>query len=103
LLRGVFEVEHFVNADVIAQGLSQYAPESVAFEAGRTMLRRLDELAAEQANFAFESTLSSRTFAPWLKKRKAQGYSVSIFSSASLHRKPTFCGWPRGSRRAAIM
>ena len=37
LLRGFFEVEHFVNADVIAQGLSQYAPESVRFEAGRLM------------------------------------------------------------------
>ena len=79
LLRGFFEVEHFVNADVIAQGLSQYAPESVAFEAGRLMLRRLGELAAAQANFAFESTLSSRTFAPWLKKRKAEGYTVAIF------------------------
>ncbi len=79
LLRGVFEVDHFVNADVIAQGLSQYAPQSVAFEAGRTMLARLNELAEERANFAFESTLSSRTFAPWLKKRKAEGYSVSIF------------------------
>ncbi len=79
LLRGVFEVDHFVNADVIAQGLTSYAPESVAFEAGRLMLRRLDELAAEQSNFAFESTLSSRTFAPWLRKRKAEGYAVTIF------------------------
>ena len=79
LLRGVFEVDHFVNADVIAQGLSQYAPESVAFEAGRLMLRRLGELASARANFAFESTLSSRTFAPWLRKRKAEGYTVTIF------------------------
>jgi predicted ABC-type ATPase len=64
---------------VIAQGLSQYAPESVAFEAGRLMLRRWDELAADQTSFAFESTLSSRTFAPWLRKRKAEGYTVTIF------------------------
>ena len=79
ILRGFFSVEHFVNADIIAQGLSNYAPEAVAMEAGRLMLHRLDELAAARASFAFESTLSSRTFAPWLRKRKAEGYLVAIF------------------------
>jgi len=51
----------------------------VAMEAGRVMLDRLDELASAGASFAFESTLSSRTFAPWLRKRKADGYRVAIF------------------------
>lgn len=79
LLPDVFEIEEFVNADRIAAGLSVFSPESVAFEAGRIMLRRLRELAAGNVNFAFESTLSSRTFARFLTRCKAQGYTVHIF------------------------
>jgi predicted ABC-type ATPase len=69
-----YGIAEFVNADTIARGLSEYAPEQVAFAAGRLMLERLDELAAAGADFAFETTLASRTFAPWLEKRKAEGY-----------------------------
>lgn len=51
----------FVNADLIAAGLSPYAAEQAAFEAGRIMLRRLRELAAQQMDFSFETTLSGRS------------------------------------------
>jgi len=54
-------VPDFVNADQIAAGLSVFNPEGAAFEAGRIMLRRLDELAASGRSFGFESTLSSRS------------------------------------------
>lgn len=64
LLIGTLHVHEFVNADAIAQGLSGFAPEEVAIEAGRVMLHRLDELAAQRASFAFETTLASRSFAP---------------------------------------
>lgn len=64
LLRDELAVTEFVNADVIASGLSAFAPERVAFDAGRIMLKRLDELAAARVSFAFETTLASRTFAP---------------------------------------
>lgn len=64
LLRDTFSVDEFVNADAIAQGLSAFRPESVALEAGRIMLNRLHELADKRADFAFETTLASRTFAP---------------------------------------
>ena len=47
LLRGSLKVEEFVNADTLAQGLSAYRPEDVAIEAGRIMLRRLDDLECE--------------------------------------------------------
>lgn len=69
----------FVNADYIARGLSGRHPEAVAFEAGRIMLKRLRQLAQAREDFAFESTLSSRTFAPFLRKLIGDGYRVSIY------------------------
>jgi len=67
LLRGALAVREFVNADAIAQGLSAFQPETVAFAAGRVMLARLRALAAARDSFAFETTLTSRNFAPWLE------------------------------------
>ncbi len=72
-------IETFVNADYIARGLSGRNTEAVSFEAGRIMLKRLRQLAEERADFAFESTLSSRTFAPFLRALKMRGYSVAIY------------------------
>ncbi|MGA8513200.1 MAG: zeta toxin family protein [Burkholderiaceae bacterium] len=72
-------IQTFVNADYIARGLSGRNAEAVAMMAGRIMLTRLKELAAAQQDFAFESTLSSRSFAPFLRRLKAQGYQVAIY------------------------
>lgn len=72
-------ISTFVNADYIARGLSGFNTEAVNFEAGRIMLKRLHDLAEAKEDFAFESTLSSRTFAFFLRKLKAKGYHVSIF------------------------
>lgn len=66
----------FVNADYIARGLSGPRAATVAIEAGRIMLKRLRQLSASAEDFAFESTLSSRSFAPFLRGLKAQGYRV---------------------------
>lgn len=68
----------FVNADTIARGLSEFNPESVALAAGRIMLERLDRLASDRKSFAFETTLASRTFAPWLRKLRQGGYRVEL-------------------------
>ena len=78
LLAEELGVMEFVNADVIAQGLSGFAPEKVAVEAGRIMLTRLKELAAARVTFAFETTLASRTFAPWLRELSHDGYQVKL-------------------------
>ena len=68
-------IAEFVNADVIAAGLSAFSPESVAFESGRIMLKRLDALAESGVDFAFETTLASRSFAPWIARlRRERGY-----------------------------
>lgn len=74
ILQEALAVQEFVNADVIARGLSAFKPESVAISAGKVMLKRLKELAAERASFAFETTLASRSFAPWLGDLVAGGY-----------------------------
>lgn len=69
----------FVNADYIARGLAGTNTEAVNMAAGRIMLRRLSELAAAREDFAFESTLSSRSFAPFLQRLKAAGYRIAIY------------------------
>lgn len=78
LLRDTFAVDEFVNADAIAYGLSAFAPEKAALDAGKIMLRRLRELAAKKANFAFETTLATRSFAPWLQRISDVGYSTHL-------------------------
>jgi predicted ABC-type ATPase len=78
LLRGSLKVEEFVNADTLAQGLSAFRPEDVALDAGRIMLRRLDELEDQRKSFAFEATLASQALARRLARVKAHGYAVHI-------------------------
>ena len=72
-------IETFVNADYIARGLSGRNTDAVNFEAGRIMLKRLRQSAGACEDFAFESTLSSLTFAPFLRNLKAQRYSIAIY------------------------
>ena len=78
LLRESLKVEHFVNADALAQGLSAFRPEEVALDAGRIMLRRLDELGNQRKTFAFESTLASQVLARRLERLKQHGYLVCL-------------------------
>lgn len=78
LLKDALHVDDFVNADVIAQGLCAYQPEKAAIQAGRIMLDRIHTLANEKINFAFETTLSSRTFAMWIPKLQKQGYQFHL-------------------------
>lgn len=72
------DVVHFVNADLIASGLSPLRPEFAARQAGRLVLRELSRLASARKNFAFESTLSGRTYLRLLKKWKSAGYRIEI-------------------------
>lgn len=78
LLRDYLGITEFVNADVIAQGLSAFDAASVAIPAGRIMLARLKELAAARVDFAFETTLAARSFAPWLKELSVAGYQIHL-------------------------
>lgn len=78
ILPELLQVKEFVNADEIARGLSPFQPETVSIEAGRIMLRRLQELLSQRIDFAFETTLSTRSFVGLIKQAKAQGYSINI-------------------------
>lgn len=79
LLRDTFGLTDYVNADTIAQGLSAFAPEKVALQAGRVMLKRLRDLARRRENFAFESTLAGRFYASWVEGLKKQSYEFDLF------------------------
>lgn len=71
-------METFVNADTIARGLSALNPEGRAFEASRIMLGELHRLAERRESFAFETTLASRTFQPWLRRLIKTGYQFAL-------------------------
>jgi len=68
----------FVNADNIASGLSPFRVESVALQAGRLMLERMQKLSHSGEDFAFESTVASRSFAPFLRDCQTRGYTVHL-------------------------
>lgn len=69
----------FVNADLIAAGLSPFKPEAAAYRAGRLMLGEIDRLAASGLSFALESTLSGRTYVPRILDWRRMGYAVELF------------------------
>jgi predicted ABC-type ATPase len=71
-------VTHFVNADLLAAGLSPLNPNLAAFNAGRLFLAELDRLAKARQDFAFESTLSGLTYIARLKRWKSAGYRIEI-------------------------
>lgn len=78
LLREALRIPSFTNADAIARGLNAFDVESVAVKAGRVMLDHLHELAAARQSFAFETTLSGRAYAPWLRQLVRDGYAVHM-------------------------
>ena len=78
ILRGPLVVGEFVNADLIARGLSGISEAQAPITAGRMMLVRLRELAARRQSFGFETTLASRSFAPWLSRLLVDGYEFHL-------------------------
>jgi predicted ABC-type ATPase len=81
-------VVHFVNADLIAAGLSAFRPALVAFSAGRLLLRERDRLASSRADVAFESTLSGRTYVSRLRRWKRAGYRIVWKDGTVVAEKP---------------
>lgn len=78
ILPEILNCREFVNADEIAKGLSPFNPDKVAFEAGRIMLNRINELLKEQKSFAFETTLSTKSYKNKIIEAKENGYHVSL-------------------------
>ncbi|MEO6193130.1 MAG: zeta toxin family protein [Thermoanaerobaculia bacterium] len=73
------DCREFVNADLIAAGLSPFNPESLAIEAGRLMLGRIETLARSRVDFGFETTLAGRSHLALLAKLRSEGYRTHIF------------------------
>src|SRR5437016_583649 len=71
-------IVEFVNADLIAAGLSPFQPRAAAIRAGRVLLSEIDRLAARRADFAVESTLSGLSFLSRWKDWKASGYRIEV-------------------------
>jgi len=69
----------FVNADVIAAQLNPNDVDAAAITASRLMLERINNLASQKVDFAFETTLAARSFARFLKKCKGEGYRINLY------------------------
>ena len=71
-------VKEFVNADEIAKGLSPFNPEGVAIEAGRLMLKRIDELLNAGESFSIETTLATKSYINLVRRAQREGYMVHV-------------------------
>lgn len=78
ILPEILDCKEFVNADEIARGLSPFQPERVSFEAGRIMLNRIEELMNQEKDFAFETTLATKSFKNLVERARNKGYFVSL-------------------------
>ena len=78
ILPEILNCKEFVNADEIARGLSPFQPEKVSIEAGRIMLKRIDELLHDNKSFAFETTLASKSYKNQIEEAKSKGYDVTL-------------------------
>jgi len=78
ILPEILDCKEFVNADEIAKGISPFQPEKVAFEAGRIMLSRIDELFKNQENFAFETTLATKSYKQRIEFARTKNYHTSL-------------------------
>lgn len=78
ILPEILNCREFVNADNIAAGISPFNPESVALEAGRIMLNRINELLEAGADFALETTLATKSYVGFVKKAQQKGYNVTL-------------------------
>ena len=73
------QCERFINADLIAAGLSPFAPEVAALKAGRIMLTEVDDCVRKGESFAFETTLAGLAYLGRIQQWRAAGYHVSLF------------------------
>lgn len=78
ILPDILDCEEFVNADEIARGLSPFQPERARFQAGRLMLQRIKSLIKKEQDFAFETTLSTKSYKNLIVNAQRNGYSITL-------------------------
>ena len=88
ILPEILNCNEFVNADEIAKGLSPFQPEKVSFEAGRIMLNRINDLLKGNRNFAFETTLATKSYK---NKIKAYSFKSKLYNLLSIYLNSKLC------------
>ena len=78
ILPEIWHCQEFVNADEIAHGLSPLNPSSMAVQAGRIMLQRIEDLMKQGVSFSIETTLATRSYVQLVKRAQAEGYTVNL-------------------------
>ncbi len=78
ILPQILDCKEFVNADEIARGLSPFNPESVAIEAGRLMLQRINVLLEGDNSFSIETTLSTKSYKSLIQRAKEKGFYIQL-------------------------
>lgn len=78
ILPEILDCKEYVNADEIARGLSPFNPDAVSIQAGKLMLERINTLISEGENFAFETTLASKSFLKYIKKAQGKGFITKL-------------------------
>jgi predicted ABC-type ATPase len=78
ILPEILDCKEFVNADEIAKGISPFQPEKVAFEAGRIMVGRINDLIEQNVDLAIETTLATKSYRSKVKYAKSKNYSVTL-------------------------
>jgi len=73
------ECLNFINADLIARGLSPFQPEKMAIEARKLMIQRIEECVKDNESFAFETTFSGKGYEGKIIEWKSQGYEIIIY------------------------
>lgn len=71
--------QHFVNADLIALGLSPFDPVRVRLKAGRLLWHQIEDFVAEKESFGFESTLEGKAYIPFLQRARMKNYRIHVF------------------------
>lgn len=77
ILPEILDCKEFINADEIAKGISPFQPDKAGIEAGRLMLNRIKKLLDFEESFAFETTLSTRSYVQLIKNAQTNGYNVT--------------------------
>lgn len=78
VLPDMLNCKEFVNADEIAKGLSPFQPEKASIQAGRIMLSRIKDLINQHIDFAFETTLATKSYVKYIQEAQTKGYAITL-------------------------
>ena len=78
VLPEMLDCHEFINADEIARGLTPLNPDKATIEAGRIMFSKIDRLILNQEDFAFETTLATKSYVKTIERARQAGYEITL-------------------------